>query len=37
MCRKGADTGDAEQGLQFVEKPRLIIPGKIDCGGSHGV
>jgi hypothetical protein len=37
MFIKRADAGDAEQGLQLVKKTRLIVAGKIDCGGCHGL
>ena len=37
MFIERADAGDAEKRLQFVEKTRLIITGKIDCRGSHSL
>jgi hypothetical protein len=37
MFIERADAGDAEKVLQLVEKTRLIIAGKIDCWGSHGL
>src|SRR5260370_18563811 len=37
MFIERADAGNAQQGLQLVEKTRLVIAGKIDCGGSHSL
>ena len=34
---EGADAGNAEKVFEFVEKTLLIIAGKLDCGGSHGL
>src|ERR1019366_6576481 len=37
MFIERADAGDAEKGLQLVEKTRLIIACKIHCRGSHSL
>src|SRR5256885_2150043 len=32
-----AFTGNPEKVFQFTEEALLIIPGKLDCGGSHAL
>jgi hypothetical protein len=33
---EGADTRNAEQIFEFIQKTLLVIAGKIDCGRGHG-
>jgi ABC-type sulfate transport system substrate-binding protein len=35
MFIERADAGDAQKVLEFTQETRLIIAGKIYCGGSH--